>query len=76
MLLNLVLCFSMSDDMANDLRNAVAASGQSANEIAKACGIPQTTLSRFLRGEEMSIGRAAKIAAYLGLELKPSKKKE
>ena len=60
--------------MANDLRNAVAASGLSANEIAKACGVPQTTLSRFLRGEDMSVARAAKVAAYLGLELKQTGK--
>jgi len=62
--------------MANDLRNAVAATGKSANEIAKASGIPQTTLSRFLRGDDMSISRAAKLAAYLGLELKPAKPKK
>lgn len=66
----------MSEDMANDLRNAVAETGKSANEIAKASGIPQTTLSRFLRGDDMSISRAAKLAAYLGLELKPTKPKK
>lgn len=60
----------MSKSIADQLRHAVLVSGQSANAIAKACGVPQTTLSRFLRGEDMSIHRAAKIAAYLGLSLK------
>lgn len=60
----------MSKDIAEQLRDVIQASGQSANQIAKATGIPQTTLSRFLRGEDMSIHRAAIIAAYLGLELK------
>lgn len=57
-------------DIAEQLRVAIRDSGQSANAMAKACGIPQTTLSRFIRGEDMGIHRAAKVAAYLGLELK------
>jgi transcriptional regulator with XRE-family HTH domain len=60
----------MPKDMADALRAAVLNSGYSANQIAKATGVPQTTLSRFLRGEDMSVHRAAKIAAYLGLELR------
>lgn len=60
----------MSKDIAEALRAAIHTSGKSANEIAKASGVPQTTLSRFLRGEDMSIHRAAKIANYLGFELK------
>lgn len=59
----------MSKDIAEQLRKAIRASGQSANAIAKATGVPQTTLSRFLRGEDMSMSRGAKIAAYLGLRL-------
>jgi len=60
----------MSKELAEQLRRAILASGYSANEIAKASGVPQTTLSRFLRGGEMSIGRASKVAAFLGLVLK------
>ena len=56
-------------DIADALRRAIRDSGQSANQIAKACGVPQTTLSRFLRGEDMSVHRAAKIASHLGLSL-------
>lgn len=63
----------MSKELADQLRKAIIDSGKSANEIAKASGVPQTTLSRFLRGGEMSIGRASKIAALLGLSLKKDK---
>lgn len=57
--------------MADKLRSAIAACGLSANELAQKTGVPQTTISRFLRGKDMGIHRAAKIATYLGLELKP-----
>jgi len=60
----------MSKELADQLRKAIHDSGQSANEIAKACGVPQTTVSRFLRGGEISIGKASKIAVYLGMSLK------
>lgn len=60
----------MSKDIAEQLRAAIQASGQSANEIAKATGVSQPTISRFLRGEDMGIHRAAIIAKYLGLELR------
>lgn len=60
--------------MAEQLRQAMRDSGQSANQIAQATGINQTLVSRFLRGKDMGIERASKIAAYLGLTLKPDKK--
>jgi len=60
----------MSKDIADALREAIAKSGQSVNEIAKACGVPQTTLARFMRGFDMTIERGAKVAKHLGLELK------
>lgn len=65
----------MSKDVADALRTAILASGQSANEIAKETGVAQPLISRFLRGKDMGIMRAAKIAAYLGLELKNPKKR-
>lgn len=61
--------FGMSKDMAEKLRSAIIASGESANAIAKATGVEQTTISRFLKGKDMGIHRASKIAAYLGLKL-------
>jgi len=60
--------------IADAIREALATSGKSANEIAKIINIPQPTISRFLRGHEMGIQRASKIAAYLGLELKKKNK--
>lgn len=63
----------MSQDIAEALRKAIAESGLSANELAAHTKIPQTTISRFLRGKDLGIHRAAKIAAYLGFELKKRK---
>lgn len=59
--------------MAEVLRKAILASGKSANQLAKETGVPQTTISRFLRGEDMAISRGSAIAAHLGLVLKPQK---
>lgn len=59
----------MTKDIANKLRAAIVESGYSANEIAKRTGVDQTTVSRFLRGHDMTIHRAAKIAEFLGLDI-------
>lgn len=59
----------MSKTVADQLRQAIRDSGLSANQISKETGINQTLVSRFLRGKDMGIERASKIAAYLGLEL-------
>ncbi len=56
--------------MADQLRQAIRNCGLSANQLADETGIDQTLISRFLRGKDMGIDRASKIAAYLGLELK------
>ena len=61
----------MSKELADRLRDAIRNSGLSANELAKACGVPQTTISRFLAGKDMGLHRAGRIAKYLGLDLKP-----
>ena len=60
----------MSKDIADQLRKVIRDSGLSANQLAKVTGVDQTTISRFLRGEDMTIHRAAKIAKYLGVELR------
>lgn len=59
--------------MADSLREAISKSGQSANEIARATGVPQPTITRFLQGADMRLSRAEKIASYLGLELRKSR---
>lgn len=56
--------------MAEQLRKAIRDSGLSANELAQQTGVNQTLISRFLRGKDMGIERASKIAVYLGLSLK------
>lgn len=60
----------MAKPIDDALRKAIQSSGISAKKMAAATEVPQTTISRFLRGHEMSSGKMAKIAAYLGLELK------
>ncbi len=57
--------------LGNVLRDAILASGKSANQLAKETGVPQTTLSRFLRGEDMAISKCSKVADCLGLVLSP-----
>jgi len=59
--------------MADRLRAAIIKSGLSANELGKQCGVQQVTISRFLRGRDISLSRASRIAKYLGLELKSTK---
>jgi len=66
----------MSRDIADELRKAITDSGHSANHIAKEAGVDQTLISRFLRGKDMGIARAAKIAAFLGLELRTKRDKK
>lgn len=67
--------FDMPKDIAEKLRDAIEKSGQSVNSLAKAAGIPQTTLARFMRGHDMGIHRAAVVAKHLGLELKKTNKR-
>jgi transcriptional regulator with XRE-family HTH domain len=57
----------------DQLREAIKATGLSANAIANATGVPQTTVSRFLNGKNLGLGRASSIAEYLGLELRPKR---
>lgn len=60
--------------MAAALRKAIADSGMSANAIAKETGIDQTTISRFILGQDLRLSRAQKIATLLGLKLVKSKR--
>ena len=54
------------------LREAIVKSGKSAGEIAKATGVPQSTVTRFLNGGNMRLSWADTIAAHLCVEVKPS----
>jgi transcriptional regulator with XRE-family HTH domain len=57
--------------IVDQLRRAIADSGQTEYAIAKGSGVSQSVLSRFVRGER-SIGMetAAKLCQYLKLDLK------
>ena len=59
--------------IAEQLRRAVKASELSGNALAKAAGISQPALSRFMQGEAISLAAADKLAAYFGLALAPNK---
>lgn len=64
----------MPAELAETLRNAIRKSGESANALAQATGVPQPTITRFLAGADMKLETASKIAVYLGLELKAKKR--
>ena len=59
-----------SPSIIDQLRRAVAGCGLSLNGLAKATGVHQAQLSRFMRAERsLSLPAAAKLCAYLGLSL-------
>jgi transcriptional regulator with XRE-family HTH domain len=61
--------------IAEALRAAIRDSGHSADAIAEATSVSQSTVTRFMQGRDIRLSRAAKIAVHLGLEvtLRPSK---
>jgi transcriptional regulator with XRE-family HTH domain len=53
------------------LKQAIKASGESQNAIAKACGLDQPNINAFMHGKRsISLESAEKIALHLGLTLK------
>lgn len=57
-------------------RQVIAAGGATQSELAAAAGIPQPRLSVFLTGRgTLRLDSAAKLAAALGLELRPVDKR-
>lgn len=61
--------------MSAALRKAIDASGQTRYQIAKATGVNQSTLSRFMGGAALSSDNADRLCTHLGLELAPRKRK-
>lgn len=57
--------------ISEQLRKIMKDSGKSALAMSKEFDIPQTVLSRFLRGEGISISTADSLAECFGLELTP-----
>ena len=67
----------MSQDIADQLRNAINNSGLSIHQLARDLDIPQPVLSRFASGQRMvRLETAAKIAEHFGMRLtKPKRPK-
>ncbi len=59
----------MAEAISTALRKAIEASGVSHNEIAKATGIPQPTITRFVNGADLRVSNCDALAAYFGLSL-------
>jgi predicted transcriptional regulator len=49
--------------------NAIKESGLTQVELSEKAGVPQVTISRFIRGKGFTIDNASKICAALGLVL-------
>jgi plasmid maintenance system antidote protein VapI len=65
----------MGKTISEQLRAAIQDSGLSHNELAKATGVNQPSISRFVSGDR-GLGSESidKLAAYLGLELRQASK--
>jgi hypothetical protein len=59
--------------MTEILRDALnqALADQSLRAVARGAGVPQPSLTRFLHGSSLRLDVAEKVAAFLGLELRP-----
>lgn len=65
----------MTKEMADVLRDAIRKSGKTALDLSAATGVSQPTITEFLRGADMRLTTAQKLAAHLGLELRPKRGK-
>ena len=62
----------MGEDLEQKLRDEAGRSGLSVLALAKRAGLGYATIHGFIMGDRsISIGSAAKLAAALGLELRP-----
>ncbi len=58
--------------IVEQLRQAIANSGQTEYAIAKGSGVSQSVVNRFVNGERgISLETAAKLCSYLDLDLVP-----
>lgn len=62
----------MAATLSESLRKAIEKAGYSNYALAQLSGVSQSVLSRFLSGErDINLETAGKIAAAIGLELRP-----
>jgi transcriptional regulator with XRE-family HTH domain len=61
----------MAKSIVDQLQRAIRASGQTEYAIAKGSGVSQSIVNRFVSGQRgISLETAAKLAAYLKLDLR------
>jgi plasmid maintenance system antidote protein VapI len=61
--------------LADTLRKAIRASGQSQHAISRQTEVPPPVISRFLSGKrDLTLRTAERLAEYLGLELRLGRK--
>jgi transcriptional regulator with XRE-family HTH domain len=57
-------------DLRQQLRDAIAASGHSLNQLGKSAHVSASQLSRFMRGQrDLNLEAAARLCHVLGLKL-------
>jgi plasmid maintenance system antidote protein VapI len=57
--------------LATILREAIAQSGKSINDLARSAGVPQPVLHRFAKGErDLKLATADKLLDFFGLEVR------
>lgn len=61
-------------DLAQTIRAEIARRELSAKGLARETGLPQTTISAFLRGADMRGGSLSVLCRHLGLELRRARK--
>jgi len=57
--------------LRNQLLSAIRNSGLSERDLAEATGIGLMPILYFVRGKDLGIKQASKIAEFLGMELRP-----
>ena len=64
-----------SEDMAQQLRDAIIEDGRSHYAIAKAAGVDPDVLDRFARGKDLYFSTACKILTAINMEIRPTPKR-
>jgi transcriptional regulator with XRE-family HTH domain len=59
------------DNLCDQLREEIRNRGLSEFELSRATGVEHVLIVHFLRGKDLGIKRAARLAAFLGLQLRP-----
>ena len=68
---------SAPNNVIDQLKQAISDSGLSHNELASKTGIPQPTISRFVRGDRtLGSHPVATLCFHLGLELTAKKRRK